>query len=263
MDLLLDKLLPLFVYPTGMVFLLLVLVLVFWRRPHLQRLLIVFSLCVLFFGGNTWVANGLTRWLEWRYLPLREIPTAPVIVVLGGGTEPPIYPRPMVEVNGAGDRVIYAAELYHEHKAPNVLVSGGSLDWEQAPTSPAQDMAFLLQKLGVPADAIWLESTSRNTEENARNCRQILQPKGIHRILLVTSAIHMPRSVLIFQSQGFEVIPMPTDYTITTADSRPWSWQTGMAEVINLVPSAGNLSQTSRTMKEILGIAVFWLRERL
>ena len=51
------------------------------------------------------------------------------IVVLGGGTESEQFPRPMVEVNSAGDRVLYAGKLYKEGKAPYILLSGGNISW--------------------------------------------------------------------------------------------------------------------------------------
>src|SRR5512133_2902508 len=122
----LSKLLPLFVYPVGLACLLLGLALAFYRLPRLRTGLIAAALLVLVIGGNRWVAAGLVRSLEWRYLPPRELPRAEAIVVLGGGTEPAQPPRSGTEVNGAGDRVLEAARLFKQGSAPHILLSGGN-----------------------------------------------------------------------------------------------------------------------------------------
>ena len=71
--------------------------------------------------------------------------------------------------------------------------------------------------MGVPAEAIWLQTESRNTYEDAVYSARLLKDKGVRRILLVTSAWHMPRSLGLFQAQGLEVVPLPVDFTVTDA----------------------------------------------
>ncbi len=256
----LSKLLPLLVYPVGLVTILVVIALLATRRPRLQRVALLLALGVLLVGGNRWVADGLLRSLEWRYIPQGEIPKADVIVLLGGGTQPADYPRPTVEFSSAGDRVFYAAHLYHQGKAEHILVSGGSIEWLHAPANPALDIASLLEALQVPKDAIWLETTSRNTFENAANSWKFLQPRGIRRIILVTSAAHMPRSVALFESQGFEVIPAPTDYRVTQADWDAMKNASLPTQLIHLFPSADNLAQTTNALKEYFGLFIYRLR---
>jgi uncharacterized SAM-binding protein YcdF (DUF218 family) len=124
-------------------------------------------------------------------------------VLLAGSTHSAQYPRPFIEVNGAGDRVIYAARLYQLGKAPRILLSGGRIEWLESGDSPAQDMAVLLEMMGVPAQALSFEDSSRNTAESAQAAWQLLSEEGVRRIILVTSASHMPRSVALFQNQGF------------------------------------------------------------
>jgi uncharacterized SAM-binding protein YcdF (DUF218 family) len=257
----LSKFLPPFIYPLGLACVLVALALFLAsrgaRRASLQRVVLALALVCLLLGGNGWVAKGLARSLEWRYLPPEMPPQAEVIVLLGGGTLPDIAPRPMVEVGGAGDRVIYAAWLYKQGLAPHILLSGGVLDWSDTGHSPAGDMATLLEMMGVPREALWLESESRNTYENAVYSARILREKGIERILLVTSASHMPRSVKVFQAQGLEVIPMPTDYAVT---QRAAEKVDARAIILGLTPSAESLALSSRMLKEYIGIFVYDLR---
>lgn len=253
----LSKLLPIFVYPLGLACLLILLALAFSHRRRWRTGLLASALALLWLGGNRWVAMGLARSLEWRYLPPQEIPAAEVVVVMGGGTEAPEFPRPMVELNASGDRLTYAAMLYQQGKARHILVSGGLLDWSSRATTPAQDMAALLEMLGVPQDAIWLQDRSRNTYEDAVYSAQILREKEVQRILLVTSAWHMPRALRLFQAQGLEVVPLPVDFSATisktnTADLR--------AFMLNLFPSVDNLATTTRMLKEYIGIFVYDLR---
>ena len=248
----LSKLLPLFVYPLGLACIVLVLAGIFYKRTRLRNTLIIISLAILWLSSTSGVANGLAKSLEWQYLPLKDVPTADVIVVLGGGTEPAIYPRSSVEINSAGDRVLYAAQLYKQGKAGHLLLSGAEIDWlSDSTSSPAQDMATILKSIGVPEDALWLETRSLNTYENALYAKQFLQEKGIHKILLVTSAMHMPRAVAVFQKQGLEVIPAPVDYSVTQVNG-PTDVTDWVNQFLGLLPSAGNLSTTTNALKEYL-----------
>jgi uncharacterized SAM-binding protein YcdF (DUF218 family) len=256
----LSKFLPLWIYPLGLAILLLILGVALARRPRLLKTCVVLALIVLWLGGNSWVSKSLRRGLEWQYLPPQEIPNAEVIVLLGGGTESQEYPRQTAEVNGAGDRVIYTTWLYKQGKAPHILLSSGRIDWLVTDDSPTRDMAELLQIMGVPEQALWMEGTSRNTYENAVNSRQILEEKGIHRIILVTSAMHMPRSVGLFRKQGFEVIPAPADFSVTQVG---WAqlWSPNLAtQIFNFLPSADNLAATTLSLKEYIGYFIYRLR---
>jgi uncharacterized SAM-binding protein YcdF (DUF218 family) len=257
----LSKLLPLFVYPLGLACLFIFAALLA-RTSHsrLRNILLLTSLAVLWLGGNRWVSQALARSLEWRYLPPAEVPEADVLVLLGGGTQPSEYPRSMVEVNEAGDRILYAAWLYRQGKADYILASGGLLDWSPRENTPAQDMAFLLEMMGVPKEAIWLQPDSLNTYEDALFSAEILRAKGIHRILLVTSASHMLRSVRLFEAQGLEVVPLPTDYTVSSpAKTEPGKFDL-RPFILGLFPSADNLATTTRILKEYIGIWMYDLK---
>ena len=82
---------------------------------------------------------------------------------------------------------------------------------------------------------------------------------GIRRIILVTSASHMPRSVALFEKQGFEVIPAPTDFTVTQAGWDKLKSGGLASQVLSLLPSAENLGLTTRMLKEYFGMLVYRL----
>ena len=260
MFLFLSKLLPLFLYPLGLACLLLVVALVMsWRRSRWVPLPVVLALIVLLLGSNSWVANSLVRSLEWQHIPVGKLPTADAIVLLGGATKSAFPPRPAVDLSEEGDRVLYAAQLYREGKAPVVIASGGRIDWRGGGLAESSDMADILVNLGVPNSAILQDSKSLNTYQNAVNVRQIMQERGIRRVLLVTSAMHMPRSLQIFQRQGIEAIPAPTDFLITQQEINEPS-SSPQATLLNLVPDADRLQNTTRALKEYIGTVVYHLR---
>ena len=257
----LSKLLPLLVYPLGLACLLLILA-IFLRTPNrLKNVVIGVALFLLCVGGNRWVAYSLTRSLETQYLPTETLPRAEVIVVLGGGTESSGPPRQMVEINGAGDRILYAANLYRQGAAPHILLSGGNITWlSSRPTTPAVEMEEILLFIGIPKEALWLQPESQNTYEDALYTAKILKERGIDQIILVTSAQHMPRSVRLFEAQGLEVIPAPADYDVPDF---VWEglWKADFAtQFIYLFPTAGYLSMTTSSLKEYLGMLVYSLQ---
>jgi uncharacterized SAM-binding protein YcdF (DUF218 family) len=212
-------------------------------------------------SSTTGFSNLLARSLELKYLPPTEIPTGEVLVVLGGGTEPASPPRTTVEINGAGDRVLYAAELYKQGKAPFILLSGGDIEWlSSGSTTPAQDMAALLVQMGVPESALWLENESVNTYENALYAKEFLDEQDIDQILLVTSAMHMPRAVALFEKQGFEVTPLPVDFSVTDSISASSSEGNIISKLIDIMPTASNLALTTNAMKEYLGYFIYKLQ---
>jgi uncharacterized SAM-binding protein YcdF (DUF218 family) len=260
MFVILSKFLPLFIYPLGLVFILLLFALLLRRKEKTRNILIVLSLLILWLSSTSLVSENLARSLEWRYFPPKEIPSADVIVVLGGGTEANVYPRSGVEINGAGDRVLYAARIFKEGKAAHILLTGGEITWMNSTTStPAGEMAEILQFLGVPQNALWLENKSQNTRENAVFSKNILDDKAIKKILLITSASHMPRAAAVFQKLGIEVIPLPVDYSTTQVDNSS-NKQDWLGQFFGLLPSAGSLSGTTNALKEYLGIFTYWLR---
>lgn len=259
MSLFLSKLLPLFVYPLGLSCLLLLAALVaVWRYPRATAALTLTALMLLVVGGNGWFAARAIRSLEHTY-PVVDLPAADAIVVLGGATRSPDAPRPWVEVSEAGDRVLYAAKLYREGKAPVVILAGGRIRWRGGSGSEADDMAELMLPMGVPRSAIIEEPDSLNTYENARNVKGILEREGLGRVLLVTSAFHMPRSMAIFRKQAIDAVPAPTDFLIAD-DFFAASNQTGAGAILSLVPSAENLAVTTKAIKEYIGAIVYRLR---
>ncbi|MBW2649390.1 MAG: YdcF family protein [Deltaproteobacteria bacterium] len=89
-----------------------------------------------------------------------------------------------------------------------LVFSGGAVF---DPVSEAEVMARAAEIMGVEGDRIILEEISRDTGDQARLVQKIV---GDERFILVTSASHMPRSMVLFRKSGMEPIPAPTDYRV-------------------------------------------------
>jgi uncharacterized SAM-binding protein YcdF (DUF218 family) len=222
--------------------------LLLWRgRRRSGAWLLGIALGWLWLWSTPAFSDWLRATLEQRYPPvsLEQLPSADAIVVLGGVAEaaaPPLRPDP--NLGAAIDRVWYAARLYRAGKAPWILVSGGNLPWGGGEQPESSVMAELLRELGVPAAAILQESASRTTRENRDRSLPILQAHGARRILLVTSALHLPRALALFQATDLEVLPAPTDFeTRFPSNAHPLRW----------LPDAQALADGSRAFKEYLG----------
>ncbi|MBP0020890.1 MAG: YdcF family protein [Cyanobacteria bacterium SBLK] len=260
MFLFLSKFLPLFFYPLGLSCILLIISFVLaWRRSRWTPLPIALACALLIVASHPRVNIFLIRSLESQHIPSEELPQADAIVVLGGCIKPDSPPRPMVDLTEGSDRLLYAVQLYRQQKAPLIIVSGGRIGWGKKFRPESADMARFLEFMGVPRSAIMEESESLNTYQNAVNVKQILQKEKIDRILLVTSAMHMARSYLIFKHQNINFVPAPTDF-LTTDNLKVKSSFNLRVFLLSLIPSVDRLGNTTQALKEYIGIVVYWLR---
>jgi uncharacterized SAM-binding protein YcdF (DUF218 family) len=103
-------------------------------------------------------------------------------------------------------RAHHAADLYKQGLARAIIPTGGVTG---PGPSEAQAMAAVLQADGVPASAILLEDRARDTVENIRYSRALMQAHGWHSAILVTEPHHIKRGLLIARDGGLTVVPSP------------------------------------------------------
>jgi uncharacterized SAM-binding protein YcdF (DUF218 family) len=263
MFLFLSKLIPLFFYPIGAACLLLTIALgLSWTKSKLTPAFISAALIILFLSGNTRVSNWLAQSLEWQNIPKTELPTADAIVILGGGIRSKAYPRPDVDFSEAGDRVWYGANLYRAGKAPKIIVSGGRIVWKGGGSPESTDLINLLVRMGVPAGDIIPEGDSMNTRENGVYVQKILKANNFKTILLVTSAMHMPRSMAIFKHLGIAAIAAPTDYRVSQLELDEPNLQ-AEAGILSFMPDEEHFAVTTAAIREYIGMWVYRLKDWL
>jgi uncharacterized SAM-binding protein YcdF (DUF218 family) len=138
------------------------------------------------------------------------------VVVLGGAIDPALYMAHAGSgMNGAVARVTEAARLARRYPRARVIFSGGGDATVGPETTEAHVVRDLFAALGVDEGRLEIETTSRNTYENAIMSRRMASPEGGERWLMITSAFHMPRAVGAFRAARFDVRPCPVDYRAT------------------------------------------------
>lgn len=255
----LSKLIPLFIYPLGLSCILLLVALIFcFKRSRWTFVPVLLALIILLTASNVRVSNYLVKSLEWQHLPPTEIPNADAIVILGGSTRNASPPRILPDLNEHGDRLLYGAKLFQDGKAPLIIAAGGRIDWYGGEAPEANDMTTILQMMGVPPEAIIEEPNSLNTYQNAVNVKEILLHEGLNRVLLVTSAMHMPRSLLIFQRQGINAIAAPTDFLVSQQELQQDN--SLESKTLSFFPDTDSLNNTNKAIKEYIGTFVYRFR---
>ena len=232
--------------PANLPVLLVVAVLLTWRRPRLARVIVLTGLAALYALSMPAVSSRLLQTLE----PAPQAPGADgsgqAIVVLGGGAyiAAPEYGGDTVNSHTLV-RLRYGAHLQRALGKP-LLVSGGT--HRGSTESEAQAMQRVLKnEFQVPVQ--WIEDASSNTLANARGSSRVLGPAGIKRIYLVTHAFHMPRARYAFESVGFSVIPAPTGFTTR-----------GPLSALDFMPTGQAFFSSSWFFHELIGIGWYHLR---
>jgi uncharacterized SAM-binding protein YcdF (DUF218 family) len=197
------------------------------------------------------VSYLLVRSLERKFSPPATFPKASAIVVLGGATAPAIPPRRYAETNIFGDRIFHAIRLAKAHYAPYVICTGGKIKFLfDFPGSEAATMADLIREFGgIDSASIIIEDKAQNTHDHAPRVKEILEKRGFTKdIILVTSAMHMYRSVAIFRKAGFTVYPAPTDF---------WVAAGGTPGLFDFLPDAEALTSSTAILHEYYGLLAY------
>jgi uncharacterized SAM-binding protein YcdF (DUF218 family) len=224
--------------PAGLLVLALIGLGMLRRRPAWARACLIASVGSLWLLSTPIVADALTRWVE-RYPPLdlRNAASAQAIVILGGGGQrafAPEYAGPAAEPYLL-ERLTYGAYLAKRTALP-VLVTGFLVE--------AHAMHDTLQR-NFDVETRWIDDRAYDTFQNAQNSARLLQASGVRRIILVTRATHMARSVQEFTAAGMDVLAAPVGI-LTPRDF-------GLFRVL---PDPNALLRSHFAIYEMLGIPV-------
>lgn len=190
--------------------------LVFTKRQRAGKWFVALGTLLFLLMSTEAVVNPLSRPLEGAYPPLLLSPdasklpapqTIKYIVVLGGGhaTNPTLPVSGQLE-ESTTVRLVEGIALWRRFPGSRLVVSGGKV-FDAKPESEL--MAELAEELGVSKEAIVQENQSVDTGEEARILKPLL---GSEPFILVTSAVHIPRSMLLFRKNGMSPIAAPTLY---------------------------------------------------
>lgn len=210
---------------------------------------------LLIVGGASPLANLLRLPLEQRFpRPALDARLGPIaaIVVLGGAEDGRLTRvHGELSLNEAAERIVEGGRLAHRLPGVRLVFSGGAggfLDTRPA----AREIADYWRETGIAAERILYEDRSLTTEDNAVETRRLLALKPGERILLVTSAYHMPRSVAAFRHLGFNVVAYPVDYRLKDGGdaTRPF------------LDLPSGLKRLDETVREWIGLVAYRLLGR-
>ena len=228
----------------GLAVLMLCGVCAYFRCRRLCMALVIASIAWFWFWSMPityhWIGGALES--EWPIMKAEDAPEADAIVLLGGGMKTNTNDCLYAEMWSGADRVWHTARLYKAGKAPIIIPTGSG---ERESSLP------LLLDFGIPESAVIVEDQARNTEENAKFVEAILATKGAKntkRVLLVTSAWHMRRSLLMYRkyAPSLEIIPAAADYEATTMAEPGFHFKDIWAD-------AGMLASNAAMLKEFIG----------
>ncbi len=195
------------------------------------------------------VADALLSPLEDAFpYPGASVGRCEAIAVMGGGTAG--------RTGGAADyrltrastqRTLAAFRLWRESARPIVLSAGQV--WPNG-ANEAREMAGLLRSLGVLETDLVLEKESRDTYGNGERTSAIAKRRGWTTLCVVTAALHLTRTVRVFNHFGIAPVPVPTDYR---AVNPPYGWEA-------LLPRAASLAAAAAALHEYAGLAYYRLR---
>ena len=197
------------------------------------------------------VSDKLIAYLESDYELIKpsKVESADAVVVLSGMVKTIQTKNGLdYEWGEAADRIFAGIDLFKLNKAPVLVLTSGKLPWSIG-VPEGEYLRDVAIDLGVPKKDILLTENVENTDQEAKAIKKLLlldNPK----IILVTSAFHMPRAQLVFEAAGINVIPFPVDFIIGAEKFT----------FMSFIPSAGSFASTSFFVREMIGRTYYSLK---
>lgn len=234
----LHKILPLIFSPLMLVIGLIVLGIIF----NLRKFSLI-GVIVLILSSLPIISNKFIAYLEKDYQPIEiaEIENVDAIVVLSGmirviGDEENLK----YEFTDSVDRFFAGLDLFNNNKSPILILTRGKMPWSIG-IAEGEYLKELAIKYGVSEENIILTDEVQNTDQEAKAIKEILTEDA--KIILVTSAFHMPRAEKVFKAANINLIPYPVDFQNSKSKTT----------MMDFIPSAGSLFDTSHFVREMIG----------
>ena len=176
--------------------------------------------------GGTKLPAYLLSTLERPYIvkDLSAVPECDAVVVLGGGHSFVSSGTFQIELHGAADRILIAAELVRLGKGQALVTSGGGF-WKNGKQLGEGLLVKNWMETWKPFEQpIYDLGINRHTRDEALNAKALAEQYGWKKIALVTSSWHMRRSKALFEKVGLEVVPVGGDLEGTSALENHWTF---------------------------------------
>ena len=218
-------------------------------KQNINKKNILFLICFTYFFSNELIVDKCSKIWETKHISFKEInKNYDYGIVLGGYSG---YNEEInhINLNKNGDRLITAIELYHLGVIEKLLISGGNGQLFNNGLKESDWTYDLLINLKVDSNDIILENTSRNTMENAKECRKIIS-NNTSSLLLITSSLHMRRAKYCFLKNNLDIDCLTTDIT-TKKIKRSFNYI--------FIPQAISLEKWETLIHEIIGYLMYKL----
>lgn len=246
----LNKLLPIFVLPLGWVLLLLALAL--WRRKWWP---VAGAMAVLVFFSLPVVASRAIGMLESAHpaQTVAEAGPADAVVVLGGVLGPRVGSGYVTNWAESSERFDAGLALAQAGRAEFLVFTGARIPWEGRETLEGDDLKALAIRRGVPADRVLVTREISNTWDEARAVAGMAQQRGWKKVIVVTTAWHMPRAARLFRAAGVSFAPFPVDFRRD---------RTRALSAAEFLPRAESFQMSETALRECYGYAFYALTGR-
>ncbi|MCL2327503.1 MAG: YdcF family protein [Bacteroidetes bacterium] len=234
--------------PIVWIFILCIIALCLRNKKTAKKLFIIAGALLILFT-NPFLASQVTKAYEYAPINARTMtPQYKYALVLGGFTD---YDKSVDRIvfQNSSDRLWQALWLYKQGKVKKIILSGGEGRILQRGYTESESTRDFLVEIGIPADDIIVENQSRNTFENIKYSKQILDSlQHSEPVLLVTSATHLPRAMACARKAGLQTHAFSTDYFIAPE-------KYGIDYFI--IPDSMALERWSKLIREIIGFAMY------
>ena len=235
----LNKILPLIFSP-----LIMIIVLIIFGLVTNSKKISLIGVFILIICSLPVVSDRLVAYLESDYQLSKpsNIASADAIVVLSGMIKTINSKEGLdYEFGEASDRIFAGINLFKVKKAPKLILTRGKLPWSVG-IPEGEYLKEIAIINGISENNILLTENVENTDQEAKAIKKLLSDDK-PKVLLVTSAFHMPRAQKVFEAAGINVVPFPVDF------------QKGLSKItfMSFMPSANALSGTSFFVREMIG----------
>jgi uncharacterized SAM-binding protein YcdF (DUF218 family) len=215
------------------------------KNPVRKKKIFALAMIMMLLFTNSWIIHNLTVQYQYKPKPMAAGEQYSAGILLGGlAGYDDIYKQAFFNVSA--DRFIQTLKLYKQGHIRKIIVTGGNAIFAGEDFREADFLVETLVASGVPKEDILSERDAKNTIENSRFTHRITDSLDMREpYVLITSAFHMPRAVIIFKNEGMAVRPYPCAYLVSPSDKK-FGWQ-------SLVPSANAFNLWQMYLREQVG----------
>lgn len=238
----LSKILDFLLQPLCWIFLLLG----FAYFTRFSKRLLAITIALLLVMTNGWFVNQCYLAYETPQTTLKK--TYQWCIILGGGM---MRSGEGYRTGETADRFVQPLLLYKKGLVKKLLITGGNVNIKGLKIDDTQEskkVKEVLIAMGVAEKDIYLEENARNTHENATYTKKMLAPYLAEEMVLVTSAMHMPRAKACYIKEGFRVVVYP-------ADIKKKDTPSGILDLV--IPQERNLSKFAELIREMTGFVIY------